>query len=68
MATKQSITFTKTDQSNICIAFNGKANTKTISFDFTLPDDVGKITNVYFQHYHTMSGVRTGIKFRCALV
>jgi hypothetical protein len=68
MATKQSITFTKTDQSNICIAFNGKANTKTISFDFTLPDDVGKITNVYFQHYHTMNGVRTGIKFRCALV
>ena len=68
MATKQSITFTKTDQSNICIAYNGKANTKTIGFDFTLPDDVGKITNVYFQHYHTVNGVRTGIKFRCALV
>lgn len=65
---KKTITFTKTNYTNTCIAYNGEANARTIRFSFTLPDDVGKITKVTFQHYHTMNGVRTGIKFRCALV
>ena len=57
-----------TDISNVCIAYNGSANTKDVNRSHTITETVGKVPKVTFTHYHTVSGSYSGVKFQCQLV